>query len=163
MLLRKAVANVIFFSAFVGLGILALLGNWMLASVFIVTVVFVVSRHIFSICPRCSNFACGFNPRGKNISSSAQPEPGDVNGSGFSNLPTTRTTVLPFLITGPFAAIAAWIYSPVATVILFVIILIAHSIFSKITCSHCENDCVGNCNEEYKDWKAARNQPGASE
>jgi hypothetical protein len=160
ILLRRLTANVIFFSAFVGLGILSFLGNRWLSAIFIVTVIVVVARHSVSICAHCSNLACGFNPGQKNRKAGdLLDDQGNCEGE-FSNLPITRTTVIPFLITGPLAVIGAWLYSPIATIILLAIILIAHQVFTKLTCSYCGNNCVGNCNPRYKEWKAA--QKGAA-
>ena len=67
---------------------------------------------------------------------------------------------MPLLAAYPLAVVAAWQYSPLATVAVGAVGLIAHQVFRKLTCSHCGNDCVGNCNGRYKEWKAAARQAG---
>jgi hypothetical protein len=79
---------------------------------------------------------------------------------GFSDLPITRTTVIPLLLSGPLAFIGAWQYDPVATVTVGVVALTAHSVFRRLTCSHCGNDCAGNCNADYRRWKAVQRGAG---
>lgn len=119
MIARRLTALVIFLSAFLGLGILSFLGNRWLSAVFIVAAGTVVARHAASICPRCSNIYCGFNPH-RATKEPAEGGPGIPGCAGeFSNLPITKTTVAPLLVTGPFAALGAWLFSPIATVVLF--------------------------------------------
>jgi len=102
------------------------------------------------LCPRCSNMACAFNP---NVSKADEPTTHDVGGTRFSDLPITRTTVLPLLATGPLAFIGAWLYSPIAAAVVGVVALAAHTVFRRLTCSRCGNDCAGNCNPHYRKWK----------
>ncbi len=160
MVIRKVSALAILLSAFLGLAALSFLGNRVLSGVFIVTAVAVLVRHAVRLCPRCSNLACGFNPRRTAGRGEGPFEPDDCHGGEFSNTPITRTTVVPLLITGSLAAIGAWQYSPVAAIILAVAILAAHSLFRELTCRHCGNDCVGNCNKRYQEWKAVQRRQG---
>jgi hypothetical protein len=146
--------------AFLALAVLSFLGNRILSSVFIVTAGAVLSRHAVSLCPRCSNLACGFNLRRKR-DAGHPPELNDHGEDSFSDLPITRTTVLPLLIAGPLAFVAAWQFNPVGAVIVAVVALSAHSVFRKITCSRCGNDCAGNCNEHYREWKRVQRRPEA--
>lgn len=154
MILRRMSALGILLSAFVGLGVLSFLGNRILSGIFIVTALVVLVRHGFGLCARCSNLACGFNRR--RLGSEGSLEPDDCHGDEFSNLPITRTTVIPLLITGALAGIGAWQYSPLAAIVLAAAILTAHFVFRELTCRHCGNDCVGNCNARYREWKVAR-------
>lgn len=161
LFLRRATSTVIFLTAFLGLGILSFLGNHWLSAIFIVTAGVVVVRHAVSLCPQCTNYCCGFNPRLPKISPEELSKHQSEGSAGFSNLPITRTTVLPLLLTGPLAVIGAWLFSPIATIALVGVIFIAHHVFTKITCSGCENNCVGNCNENYRTWKKAEKRVGS--
>ena len=158
MILRRVTALVIFLSAFLALGVLSFLGNRALSAVFIVTAGYVVVRHSTRTCTRCSNVHCGFNPNRSKLRTGRSAELDDGCATGFSDLPITRTTVAPLLITGPVAAIGAWQYSPIATIVVAVVILTAHFVFRELTCRHCGNDCVGNCNTRYREWKVAQKQ-----
>ncbi len=158
MILRLVSALGILVSAFVGLGVLPFLGNRVLSGIFIVTALVVLVRHGFGLCPRCSNLACGFNPH--RLGGEGSFEPDDCYGGEFSNMPITRTTVIPLLITGSLAGIGAWQYSPLAAIVLAAAILTAHSVFRELTCRHCGNDCVGNCSARYREWKVAQQRLG---
>ena len=152
----RCVTSVVILGAFLALGVLAFLGDRVLAGIFIVVAGVVLARHAVSLCPRCSNLACGFNPR-RAKGDAGRPVPADDGPeSGFSDLRITRTTVLPLLATGPLAVIAAWRYSPLATVAVAAVALSAHSVFRRLTCSRCGNDCAGNCNASYREWKHAQ-------
>jgi hypothetical protein len=158
MVARRVTAVVILLS-FLALGVLSFLGNPVLSVVFIVVAGVVLGRHAVVLCPKCSNFACAFNPR----AAKAGPPPaqsGEAAAAPFSDLEITRTTVVPLLATGPLAVIAAWMYSPVATVVVAAVALTAHSVFRKLTCSRCGNDCAGNCNARYREWRAAGKPSG---
>ena len=48
------------------------------------------------------------------------------------------------------AVFAAWQFSPYWTVAWAVCALSAHSVFRELTCKHCENRCLGNCNPAYR-------------
>jgi hypothetical protein len=137
------------------LAVLSFLGNRVLSAVFIVVAGAVLVRHAVSLCPRCSNLACAFNPRAK-VAATGASAPDDGSGGPFSDLEITRTTVVPLLVAGPLAVIGAWLYSPIATVVVAAIALSAHSVFRHLTCSRCGNDCAGNCNGRYREWKAAQ-------
>jgi hypothetical protein len=160
MTARRATAMVIL-GAFLALAILSFLGDRVLSVIFIVVAGTVLVRHAVSLCPRCSNLACAFNPRAGKDGADIPTEPADSCESGFSDLRITRTTVVPLLIAGPLAVIAAWRYSPFATVAVAVVALSAHSVFRHLTCSHCGNECAGNCNVRYREWKRAQSRPGA--
>jgi len=157
MAARRVTAVVILF-AFLALAVLSFLGSRPLSVIFIVVAGTVLVRHAVSLCPRCSNLACAFNPRWKAVAGS--PAPDDGSGGPFSDLEITRTTVVPLLVAGPLAVIGAWLYSPVATVVAAAVALSAHSVFRHLTCSRCGNDCAGNCNRQYRDWKTAQRQLG---
>jgi hypothetical protein len=150
MVARKVVAWVIL-AAFLALAILSFLGDRVLSGIFIVVAGGVLIRQAVSLCPRCSNLDCAFNPRAKAAGRALDAD--DLGDGNFSDLPITRTTVLPLLATGPLAFIAAWKFSPPAAVVLAVVALSAHTVFRRITCSHCGNDCAGNCNGRYREWK----------
>jgi len=139
--------------AFLALAVLAVLGNPILGGLFIVVAGAVLARNAFILCPKCSNLACAFNPRAPK-SGSATSGAGDADG--FSDLPITRTTLIPLLLTGPLAFIGAWQYNPYAAVAVGAVALGAHTVFQKLTCSQCGNDCAGNCNAQYKEWKSAQ-------
>ena len=47
-----------------------------------------------------------------------------------------------------------------AALVLAGVILAAHFVFRELTCRHCGNNCVGNCNPRYLEWKVARQQQG---
>lgn len=159
MLARRVTATVIL-CAFLALGVLSFLGDRVLSAIFIVVAGTVLVRHALSLCPRCSNLACAFNPRSKVVAAGSSTLD-DGSGGPFSDLEITRTTVVPLLLAGPLAVIGAWKYSPAATVVVAVVALSAHSVFRHLTCSRCGNDCAGNCNEAYREWKAAQRQPGS--
>lgn len=160
MIARRVISAVIL-GAFLALAILSFLGNRVLSGVFIVVAGTVLVRHAVSLCPRCSNLACGFNPRRLKVEAEPLVEAGDDRGSGFSDLPITRTTVVPLLASGPFAVIGAWLYSPVVTVVVAAVALTAHFVFRELTCSRCGNDCAGNCNGRYREWRAAQRRLGS--
>lgn len=145
--------------AFLALAVASFLGNWILSVVFIIAAGIVLARHAVGLCPRCSNLACAFNPRAaKQSPDETAPDDGSVGP--YSNLAITRTTVVPLLITGPLAVVAAWQFSPVLTVIIAAWALSAHTVFRHLTCSRCGNDCAGNCNPLYREWKAVRSGHG---
>ena len=149
----RRVTSLVILIAFLSLAVLAVLGNPILGALFVVVAGAVLVRNAVSLCPRCSNLACAFNPR----ASKSGPVPGmDEGVDGFSNLPITRTTVIPLLLTGPLAFIGAWQYNPFAAVTVGVVALGAHSVFRRLTCSQCGNDCAGNCNAIYRQWRAAK-------
>jgi len=152
MAARRLTALVIL-GAFLALAVLSFLGDRVLSSVFIVVAGTVLARHATSYCGRCSNLACAFNPR---ATQQGSIETCDQQTRGFSDLPITWTTVVPLLATGPLAVIGAWRYSPAATVVVAIVALSAHSVFQRLTCAHCGNDCVGNRNERYREWKRAQ-------
>jgi hypothetical protein len=152
----RRVTSLVILSAFLALAVLAVLGNPILGAVFIVVAGAVLLRNAVSLCPRCSNLACAFNPH---ASKSGPVACEDEGVAGFSDLPITRTTVIPLLLTGPLAFIGAWQYNPFAAVAVGVVALTAHSVFRRLTCSRCGNDCAGNCNARYREWKTAK--PGA--
>ena len=149
---RRA-TSIVILGCFLALAILSLLGNPILGAIFIVVAGAVLVHHAVSLCPRCSNSACAFNPR---ASQARALEMEGTDGADFSNLPITRTTVVPLLLVGPLAFIGTWQYRPVAAVTVGVVALGAHSVFQKLTCSHCGNDCAGNCNTQYRQWKASK-------
>lgn len=157
LMTARRVTSVVILCAFLALGVLSFLGSRVLSAIFIVVAGAVLVRHAVSLCPRCSNLACAFNPRSKVVAGSSAPD--DRSGGPFSDLEITRTTVVPLLVAGPLAVIGAWLYSPVATVVVGVVALSAHSVFRHLTCSRCGNDCAGNCNERYREWKAAQRRP----
>jgi len=151
---RTTVAWVIL-AAFLALGVLSFLGDRVLSGIFIVVAGGVLIRQAKSLCPRCSNLDCAFNPNRPKATERAVDHDRTWSGD-FSNLPITRTTVLPLLVTGPLAFIAAWKFSPSATIVLAAVALSAHTVFRRITCSQCGNDCAGNCNVHYREWKRAQ-------
>ncbi len=149
----RRVTALVILAAFLGFAVLSVLGNPILGGIFIVVAGAVLARQAFSLCPRCSNMACAFNPR---FSASPAGEDAPVSDEGYSCLPITRTTVIPLLIAGPLAFIGAWQYSPVGAVAVGVVALAGHTVFQRITCSKCGNDCAGNCNPLYRQWKASQ-------
>ena len=157
MTARKATSLVILV-AFLALAVLAVLGNPILGAIFIVVAGVVLVRNAVSLCPRCSNLACAFNPRSPKSDAVACD---DAGPEGYSDLPITRTTVVPLLLSGPLAFIGAWQYNPIAAVTVGVVALSAHSVFRRLTCSRCGNDCAGNCNARYRQWKTVQRGAGA--
>jgi hypothetical protein len=154
----RRVTSVVILCAFLALAVLSFLGNWVLSAVFIVVAGVVLVRHAISLCPRCSNLACAFNPRSRTDKGASAPD--DGSAGPFSDLEINRTTVIPLLIAGPLAVIGAWFYSPIATTAVAVVALSAHSVFRHLTCSRCGNDCAGNCNSRYRAWKTEQRRAG---
>lgn len=146
----RTVTSLVILTAFLALAILAMLGNPVLGATFIVVAGAVLVHNAVRLCPRCSNLACAFNPSASKSDTVAC----DGAEGGFSDLHITRTTLVPLLLSGPLAFVGAWQYSPVAAVTVGVVALGAHSVFSRATCSHCGNDCLGNSNARYREWKA---------
>jgi hypothetical protein len=145
--------------AFLALAVLSFLGDRVLSAIFVITAGVVLGHHALTLCARCSNTCCAFNPRAE---APAEGPSADGGGdSAYSDLPITRTTVIPLLLAGPLAFIAAWRFSPLATIAVAVVALSAHTVFRKLTCSECGNDCAGNCNARYRGWKRARRQTEA--
>jgi hypothetical protein len=149
----RRVTSLVILGAFLALTVLSVLGNPIFGVLFIVLAGGVLAHHALSLCPRCSNLACAFNPRFSRAGTAASDSVGE---DAFSDLPLTRTTVVPLLLTGPLAFIGAWQYSPVAAVFVAAVALGAHTVFRRITCSHCGNDCAGNCNARYRQWKTSQ-------
>ena len=147
----RRVTSLVILAAFLALAVLSVLGNLVVGIVFIGMAGTVLGHHAVRLCPRCSNMACAFNPaaRGSEARTSAPTGAGE-----YSDLPITRTTVVPLLLAGPLAFIGAWHYSPVAAVAVGVVALSAHSVFTRLTCSQCGNDCAGNRNACYRRWKS---------
>ena len=152
--MARRVVSWVILVAFASIAVLAVLGNPWLAAVFLVVEAAVLGHHAFSLCGRCSNVACGFNKRASEASDGA------LDHDAYSDLPVTRTTVIPLLASYPLAVIAAWQFSPLATVAVGALGLGAHQVFRKLTCAHCGNDCVGNCNGTYKIWRAEQRRQG---
>ena len=150
----RRVTSLVILGAFLALAVLAVLGNPVLGGLFIVVAGVVLGHHAVRLCPRCSNLECAFNPRFSRLRTPA-PEDIGVGDGGYSDLPITRTTVIPLLVVGPLAFLAALQYNPVAAVAVGGVALAAHTVFRRITCSHCGNDCAGNCNASYRQWKRA--------
>jgi len=154
------VTSLVILGAFLALAVLAVLGNPVFGVLFIAVAGVVLGHHAMRLCPRCSNLDCAFNPRFLKAgargtgTATATDEP-------YSDLAITRTTVIPLLLTGPLAFVGAWQYSPVAAIAVAVVALSAHTVFRRITCSHCGNDCAGNCNEQYRQWKRSQRDAGA--
>ncbi len=144
----RRVTSLAILGAFAALAVLSFLGNPLLSGVFIIVAGVVLGRHALRLCPRCSNLACAFNPRFNDETVPTADEP-------YSDLAITRSTVIPLLVTGPLAVVAAWQYSPIATVVVAAWALTFHTVFRHLTCSRCGNDCAGNCNRRYRAWKAA--------
>ena len=157
MTARRVTALVIL-GAFLALAVLSVLGNPVLGVLFIAVAGVVLGHHALRLCPRCSNLDCAFNPRFLKTDTRGT---GSTTDEPYSDLPVTRTTVIPLLLTGPLAFVGAWLYSPVAAVAVAVVALSAHTVFRRITCSHCDNDCAGNCNEQYRQWKRSQRDVGA--
>ena len=149
----RRVTSLVILGAFLALAVLAVLGSPFLGATFVVVAGSVLVHHAVKLCPRCSNMACAFNPHASEADSLPRE---DADRAGFSGLPITRTTVVPLLVTGPLAFVGAWLYSPVAAVTVGFVALGAHTVFRRLTCSRCGNDCVGNCNPRYREWKASR-------
>ena len=144
----RRVTSLVILGAFLALAVLSVLGNRVLGGLFVVVAGLVLGHHAVRLCPRCSNLQCAFNPL------FSQPRTSeDTPVEGYSDLPVTRTTVIPLLIVGPLAFVGAWQYNPVAAVAVGVVALSAHTVFRRQTCSHCGNDCAGNCNVSYRQWK----------
>jgi len=151
----RRVTSLVILVAFLALAVLSVIGNPVLGAVFVVVAGAVLAHHAVRLCPRCSNLACAFNPR----ASKSDPVVCERGGvAGFSDLPITRTTVVPLLLAGPLAFIGAWQYSPMAAVTVGAVPLGAHTVFRRLTCSHCGNDCAGNCNRHYGQWKASKSE-----
>jgi hypothetical protein len=151
---RRATSFVIL-GAFLALAVLAVLGNPVLGGLFIVVAGVVLGHHAVRLCPRCSNLECAFNPRFSRPGARVREDAGG-GAETYSDLPITRTTVMPLLLFGPLAFVGAWVYNPVAAVAVGGVALAAHTVFRRITCSHCGNDCAGNCNASYRQWKRAQ-------
>jgi len=151
----RRVTSLVILGAFLALAVLAVLGNPVLGGLFIVVAGVVLGHHAMRLCPRCSNIECAFNPRFSRPGA-RMPEGTAGVAEGYSNLPVTRTTVIPLLLFGPLAFVGAWQYNPVAAVAVGVVALATHTVFRRITCSHCGNDCAGNCNASYRQWKRAQ-------
>jgi ribosomal protein S27AE len=152
----RRVTSIVILMAFLALAVLAVLGNPALGAIFIVVAGAVLIRNASRLCPKCSNLACAFNPRASKSGTVACDRPG-----GFSDLPITKTTVVPLLLAGPLAFIGAWQYNPFAAVAVGAVAFIAHEVFSRLTCSRCGNDCAGNRNPLYRQWKTQRRSGGA--
>ncbi len=148
----RKVTSLVILGAFLALAVFAVLGNWVLGGLFVVGAGLVLGHHAVRLCPRCSNLECAFNPRfsrpGARVDEAAETE-----DESYSDLGITRTTVIPLLVVGPLAFLGAWQYSPVATVGVGVVALAAHTVFRRLTCRHCGNDCAGNCNPAYREWR----------
>jgi hypothetical protein len=153
----RTATSLVILASFLALAVLSILGNSILGTIFIVVAGSVLVRNAVSLCPRCSNLACAFNPRSSK-SGVAGGEGAEVEA--FSELPITRTTVVPLLLSGPLAFVGAWRYNPIAAVAVGVVALSAHSVFTRLTCSHCGNDCLGNCNPLYRRRKTSRRGAG---
>lgn len=153
-MLARRVTSFVILAAFAAIAVFAVLGDPWLAAVFLAVEAVVLGHHAFSLCGRCSNVACGFN-RG------CLEDGGDAGSPPYSDLPVTRTTVVPLLASYPLAVVAAWRFSPIATIATGAVGLAAHQAFRKLTCSRCGNACVGNCNEHYKAWKSAQGEKTA--
>jgi hypothetical protein len=158
--MARQATSITILGAFLALAVFSFLGNPWLSGVFIVVAGVVLTHHAVKLCPRCSNLACAYNPKARTNKPDAQLEGEGTDESAYSDLPITRTTVVPLLIAGPLAVIGAWLYSPIATVAVAAVALTAHTVFRRLTCSRCGNDCAGNCNAHYRAWKAARRQGG---
>jgi hypothetical protein len=149
----RRLTSVVILLAFLALAAFSVMGNPILGAIFVVTAGAVLVHHAVALCPRCSNMACAFNPRASRLKS---VEITDAVTENDPRLPITRTTVVPLLLTGPLAFIGAWQYSPAAAVTVGIVALGAHSVFQRLTCSHCGNDCAGNCNAQYREWRASQ-------
>lgn len=148
---RRATSLVIL-GAFLALAVLSVLGNHVLGGLFVVVAGLVLGHHAVRLCPRCSNLQCAFNPRSSGSGTRTSEDIG-TDSEAYSDLPITRTTVIPLLLVGPLAFVGAWQYSPFAAVGVGIVALAAHTVFRRLTCSHCGNDCAGNCNVRYRQWK----------
>jgi hypothetical protein len=146
----RRVTSLVILGAFLALAIFSILGNRVLGGLFVVVAGLVLGHHAVRLCPRCSNLQCAFNPL---FSQSRTRIPEGISVDAYSDLPVTRTTVIPLLLFGPLAFVGAWQYNPVAAVAIGIVALTAHSVFRRHTCSHCGNDCAGNCNVSYRQWK----------
>lgn len=146
----RKVTSLVILGAFLALAVFSVLGNRLLGGLFVVVAGLVLGHHAVRLCPRCSNLQCAFNPR---FSGSQSQAPEDISVDAYSNLPVTRTTVIPLLVVGPLAFVGALQYNPVAAVAVGIVALTAHTVFRRHTCSRCGNDCAGNCNAEYRQWK----------
>ncbi len=153
----RRVTSLVILGTFLALAVLSVMGNPLLGGLFIVVAGVVLGHHAVRLCPRCSNLDCAFNPRflkaGPRSARGTTDEP-------YSDLPVTRTTVVPLLLSGPLAFVGAWQYSRIAAVTVGVVALSAHTVFRRITCSRCGNDCAGNCNEHYRAWKRLQRTTG---
>jgi hypothetical protein len=156
---RRATSLVIL-GAFLALAVLSVLGNPLLGGLFVVVAGLVLGHHAVRLCPRCSNLACAFNPHFSRAEAESS-EGVDSYNNAYSDLPITRTTVIPLLVFGPLAFVGAWQYSPAAAVGVGIVALSAHTVFRRITCSHCGNDCAGNCNVGYREWKRRSRETAA--
>ena len=152
----RTVTSAVILGSFLALAVLSFMGNRFVSVVFVVVAGIVLIHHQVTLCPKCSNTACGFNPDRRELDPEDTVDSEFACGWGFSDLPITRTTVIPLLIVGPLAVLAAWWFSPIATLILAAVALTAHNVFRRLTCSRCGNDCVGNCNKHYHAWKRSQ-------
>ena len=156
----RRVTSLVILGAFLALAVFSVLGNRVLGGLFVVVAGLVLGHHAVRLCPRCLNLQCAFNPRFSRMETRAS-EGIEIDRNAFSDLPITRTTVIPLLLVGPLAFVGAWQYSPAAAVGVGIVAVSAHTVFRRLTCSHCGNSCAGNCNVRYREWKRRQHETTA--
>ena len=138
---------------FAALGVFAFLGNRILFVVWAALTVPFLVYHVRRVCARCTNISCGLNPRSPDfifrLGSSRTP----TDDLGYSDINPIFVSTLPLAALAVLALVGAWQYSPLATVALLACAAANMTIYERVSCRRCTNNCPNNRNPAYRRWK----------
>ena len=106
-------------------------------------------------CAMCTNTACAINPRspecvfGTRRGAVATPE-----GEEFSDLDSARLGI-PVVLALLVGLYGVWTFSPLALAATVLVIAAGFALYSCVSCTGCTNDCPGNRNPAYHEWKSS--------
>jgi len=136
-----------------GLAVLAYFGSALVFALYLAALGNAFAFHWWYACSRCSNLCCPFNVRSSEYFVRSKP----VRMVGerereFSNIRSVIAGV-PFLASIAVGVVAAWLFSPLATVIWLVCLGGVGYWYWKVSCVCCGNDCPANRNVRYLAWR----------
>jgi hypothetical protein len=138
-MIRKSLTIWLFIVYILLLSILAWVGSPILATIFLVLLVFQVAVHAIWICPRCGNYSCAINPKSPHFFLGA-PKPEEP----LEERPPINTT-LPILLMGIMFLIALYavllVSLRIAAIMAFAGIILYY-VYSQDACRACVNKCV---------------------
>lgn len=141
----------------VAIGVLAFLGNRVVFYAYLGLWVPFAVYHSLRVCGRCTNLACGLNPRSPDfflrMGAGKSESTNDLGYSDINPLPTSTLPLAALLVLG---LVGGWQFSPLAVLLLLAVAAVNMTVYQRVSCARCTNNCPNNKNAAYWEWKKAR-------